>query len=182
VGARNHKFFVNFLQWAMIFCMWTFATLVAGAVQEGRDGNLDAQYIVIIALSALFIFFTVAMLATHVRLIVLNVTTVESLSKQYMTEREKAVLARQFSWYQFGAKRKLKKQWDQEWGEPYTEGNLWWLGSYRENWESVMGHSKWGWFLPTGRSDTDGLSWLPNPRFDPEGRPRPRNQWPAALR
>ncbi|EKM52384.1 uncharacterized protein PHACADRAFT_260719 [Phanerochaete carnosa HHB-10118-sp] len=182
VGARNHKFFVNFLQWAAIFCMWTFATLVPGAVQEGRDSDLDAQYIVIIALSALFIFFTVALLVTHVRLILLNMITVESLSKERMTEREKAVLARQFSWYQFGAKRKLKKQWDREWGEPYTDGNLWWLGSYRENWESVMGHSKWEWFLPIGRSDTDGLNWLPNPRFDSEGRPRPRSQWPAALR
>ena len=52
--------------------------------------------------SALFIIFTIALLLTHVRLIVLNMTTVESLSKQRMKEREKAVLARQFSWYQFG--------------------------------------------------------------------------------
>lgn len=50
MGARNHKFFVNFLEWAAIFCMWTFATLVAGAVHEGHDGDLDAEYIVIVAL------------------------------------------------------------------------------------------------------------------------------------
>ena len=50
VGARNHKFFVNFLEWAAIFCTWTFGTMIAGAVQEGRDDDLDAQYIVIIAL------------------------------------------------------------------------------------------------------------------------------------
>ena len=30
--------------------MWIFATLVAGAVNEGRDDDLDPQYIVIIAL------------------------------------------------------------------------------------------------------------------------------------
>lgn len=182
VGARNHKFFVNFLEWAALFCMWTFSTLIAGAVQEGRDGDLDAQYIVVIALSALFILFTTTLLATHVRLILLNATTVETLNKQRMIEREKSVLARHFSWYQFGAKRRLRKQWDHEWGNPYAEGHLWWLGSYRANWESVMGHSKWEWFLPIGRSDTDGLNWLPNPRFDPDGRPRPRSQWPAELR
>ncbi|GJE88984.1 DHHC zinc finger domain-containing protein [Phanerochaete sordida] len=182
VGARNHKFFVVFLEWAAVFCMWTFATLVAGAVQEGRDGDLDAQYIVIIALSGLFILFTLTLLATHVRLIILNTSTVESLNKQYMTEREKALLARQFSWHQFGAKRRVRKQWDRDWGNPYTEGNLWWLGSYRENWESVMGHSKWGWFLPIGRSPQDGVNWTPNPRFHSDGRPRPRSQWPAELR
>ena len=30
--------------------MWTFATLIAGAVQEGRDDDLDGQYIAIVAL------------------------------------------------------------------------------------------------------------------------------------
>ena len=44
------QFFINFLQWACVFCMWTFATLIAGVVQESRHGDLDPQYIVIIAL------------------------------------------------------------------------------------------------------------------------------------
>lgn len=44
------------------------------------------------------------------------------------------------------AKRRLRKQWDREWGDPDTEGNLWWLGSVRENWVAVMGYSKWEWF------------------------------------
>ena len=52
--------------------------------------------------SALFILFTVTLLITHIRLIVLNQSTVDSLKAQHMKERENAVLARQFSWYQFG--------------------------------------------------------------------------------
>ena len=40
----------------------------------------------------------------------------------------------------------MREQWDQEWGRIDQEGNLWWLGSYRANWVSVMGKSKWGWF------------------------------------
>lgn len=46
----------------------------------------------------------------------------------------------------YRAKRKTREQWDKEWGRIDEEGNLWWLGSTRENWISVMGSSKWGWF------------------------------------
>ena len=101
------------------------------------------------------------------------------------------------------AKRRTLKQWDKQWGHIETEGNLWWLGSFRENWISVMGHSKWGWFrklfllthlsfgtyamsrvasvVPVGRTLIDGLHWVPNPRHDEEGRWRPRHEWPTAL-
>lgn len=44
------QFFVHFLQWAGLFCMWVLATLVAGVVQDGRDNDLDGQYIAIVAL------------------------------------------------------------------------------------------------------------------------------------
>lgn len=182
VGARNHKFFVNFLQWAAIYCMWTFATLIAGVVQMSRDGDIDPQFIVGIALTGLFVVFTLTLLLTHIRLILLNQSTVESLNAQYMKEREKSVLARMFAWYQFSAKRQTRKQWDREWGDIDTEGNLWWLGSDRKNWEAVMGPSKWGWFLPLGRTPADGVNWEHNPRFDADGILRPRSQWPQELR
>ena len=42
-------------------------------------------------------------------------------------------------------KRRTKRQWDEEWGDPDTEGNLWWLGSLRANWEDVMGHNPLWW-------------------------------------
>lgn len=43
------------------------------------------------------------------------------------------------------AKRRTKKAWDQEWGKIETEGNLWWAGSMRKNWEEVMGPTWWKW-------------------------------------
>ena len=52
--------------------------------------------------SALFIIFTITLLITHIRLIVLNQSTVDSLKAQHMKERENIVLARQLAWYQFG--------------------------------------------------------------------------------
>lgn len=33
--------------------MWTFATLVAGIVQEGQNGDVDPQFIIIIVLCVL---------------------------------------------------------------------------------------------------------------------------------
>lgn len=39
-----------------------------------------------------------------------------------------------------------KRQWDLDWGRLGREGNLWWLGSRRANWEMVMGKKKLGWF------------------------------------
>lgn len=51
--------------------------------------------------TGLFVVFTLTLLLTHIRLILLNQSTVESLNAQYMKEREKSVLARMFAWYQF---------------------------------------------------------------------------------
>lgn len=121
--------------------------------------------------SALFTLFTVVLLMTHVRLIIFNQSTVETMRAQEMKEREKAVLKRMYPWYKLryvllpahvnmghsspnlaqpntlhSAKREARRQWDQEWGRIDEEGNLWWLGSRKENWISVMGPSKWAWF------------------------------------
>lgn len=76
----------------------------------------------------------------------MNWTTVESMGASRMHEREKAVLGRLHSWYQFSAKKQTKKQWDDEWGRIGFEGNLWWLGSARKNWEAVMGDKVYQWF------------------------------------
>jgi len=46
----------------------------------------------------------------------------------------------------FKGRRALRRQWDAEWGRIGKEGNLWWLGSDLENWESVMGKNAWTWF------------------------------------
>ncbi|CCM00700.1 uncharacterized protein FIBRA_02740 [Fibroporia radiculosa] len=156
---------------------------MAEVIRSGiRYRDVDGEKIAIIVLSAVFTLFTSALLGSHVDLIMHNQTTVESLGMRRMKEREKVVLARLHAWYELAAKGRTKRHWDSEWGKIGSEGNLWWLGSYRQNWESVMGTHIWEWFLPIGRSPSDGLTFPTNPRFDAEGRWQPRNKWPPELR
>lgn len=83
---------------------------------------------------------------THTRLILLNMTTVEQMKVQDMKEHESVVLGEMYSMCAFAKRRQARAQWDEEWGRPAIEGNIWWLGSGRKNWESVMGQSIWSWF------------------------------------
>lgn len=184
VGAFNHKFFVNFVQWASILSFWMFATILGFNIKSQTRSPAPAinpQHIVAVALTALFGLFCCLMFLTQVQLIMLNQTTVESLAFRSMQEREQDNLARMHRWYDFGAKQRTRQRWDKEWGRIGKEGNLWWLGSSRANWECVMGKNVWWWFLPVGRGLEDGLSFPTNPRFDNQGRWRRRRDWPSDL-
>ncbi|KAG2151089.1 DHHC palmitoyltransferase-domain-containing protein [Suillus bovinus] len=185
VGAYNHKFFVNFVQWASILSFWMFATVLGLNIKAQRRPlapAINPQHIVLLALTALFGLFCCLMFLTQVQLIMLNQTTVESMGFRSMQEREQDNLAHMHRWYECGAKRRTRQLWDKEWGRIGKEGNLWWLGSRRANWESVMGKNVWWWFLPVGRGLEDGLNFPTNPRFDRQGRWRRRSEWPADLR
>ncbi|KAF8841075.1 zf-DHHC-domain-containing protein [Paxillus ammoniavirescens] len=185
VGAFNHKFFVNFLQWGTIFCLWTFATLLCLNIMSPSGSSvskLDPQQIVVIALSGFFGIFAILMLITQLHLILMNQTTVESLNLRLMRDREQEILSHRYRWYEIGAKRRARQQWDSEWGEIGKEGNLWWLGSSKANWEAVMGRNVWWWLLPVGHHLDDGLSYPTNPRFDSVGRWRRKKEWPSDLR
>ncbi|EGN94644.1 hypothetical protein SERLA73DRAFT_187681 [Serpula lacrymans var. lacrymans S7.3] len=185
VGAYNHRFFVIFLIWAVLFTCWTFSTLLGLNVRPYSRmlvHDIDPQHIVVIALTGFFGIFAVLMLISQIMLIRLNQTTVESIGFRLMREREAGTLAYMYSWYDFGARRRTLKKWDQEWGQIGTEGNLWWLGSSDANWEAVMGKNMWWWFLPIGHRLDDGLSYPTNPRFDSQGRWRRRKEWPSDLR
>ncbi|KAJ7836691.1 DHHC palmitoyltransferase-domain-containing protein [Mycena olivaceomarginata] len=83
------------------------------------------------------------------------------------------------------AKRRALASYDAEWGAPDTEGNVWWAGSARAGWEDAMGRGGrggLGWVFPIGAPLGDGLHYVPNPRFTPDGRPRRRAEWPEELR
>lgn len=82
----------------------------------------------------------------------------------------------------FKGRKALRERWDEEWGRIGKEGNLWWLGSGRANWEAVMGHNPWTWFLPIGDTSRAGLDYPLNPRFDERGRWMRRRDWPLELR
>jgi len=182
VGARNHKFFVQFVFWTFLFCAWTFSTLLGFVLLPRNRDDPDILKIVIIVLSGLFGVFTFTMFGTHVRFILLNITTVEQMKNQDMKEHESAMLAERYSMCAFAKKRQVRARWDEEWGRPAFEGNIWWLGSGQKNWESVMGRSVWLWFLPVGKAEHDGLDYPINPRFDDRGLWRRRTEWPANLR
>ncbi|KAG2078412.1 zf-DHHC-domain-containing protein [Suillus decipiens] len=185
VGAYNHKFFVNFVQWAWILSFWMFSTVLGLNIKSratSSPSEINPQHIVLLALTALFGLFCFLMFLTHLQLIMLNQTSVESLGFRSMQEREQDDLARMHRWYECGAKKRTRERWDKEWGRIGKEGNLWWLGSRRANWESVMGKNVWWWFLPVGRGLEDGVNFPTNPRFDNQGRWRRRNEWPSDLR
>ncbi|KAI0742878.1 zf-DHHC-domain-containing protein [Daedaleopsis nitida] len=185
VGARNHRFFVIFVFWGLPFCIWVFSTLIAliaRASMTQANYEIDPQHVVVMVFSGFFTIFVGALLMSHIFLISNNMTTVEHFGVQRMEEREKRVLARLHSWWQFGAKMATKREWDEEWGRIRKEGYMWWNESSRKNWEATMGDKAWMWFVPIGHSPDDGLSYVVNPRFDKEGRWLPRREWPAELR
>lgn len=113
--------------------------------------------------SGFFTLFTSVLLSTHVTLILFNSTTVEHLSVERMQERERAILSRMFGTFQFrcalnnslfkanadvmnnSEKMTQRRKWDKEWGRIGMEGNIWWLGSMRLNWEARMGPNVWYW-------------------------------------
>ncbi|KAI0633015.1 zf-DHHC-domain-containing protein [Trametes polyzona] len=184
VGARNHRFFMIFVFWALWFCLWTFSTLVglnARAASVRPSFEVDGQQIAVMALSGLFILFTAALYGSHIELICGGQSTVESLEVRRIHEREARVLKRLHPWWDFRGKRATRRQWDAEWGRVGKEGHPWWLGSARKNWEATMGDRVWMWFLPIGKSPDDGLHYQLNPRFDAEGRWLPRREWPKEL-
>ncbi|KXN92539.1 putative palmitoyltransferase ZDHHC20 [Leucoagaricus sp. SymC.cos] len=187
VGARNHKFFLNFCQSAAVFTLYVLGTLVgfnvpAWARSTSSTAQLDPQIIVISALAALFALFTSVLTWSHIILILRGQTTVESMTIHSTKEREAAALTREFGICGFAEKREAKRQWNEEWGDLDSEGNLWWTGSKKQGWIDVMGSNPLGWILPIGRSSSNGLSYPVNPRFDEQGRMRRRAEWPAELR
>ncbi|KAJ7726840.1 DHHC palmitoyltransferase-domain-containing protein [Mycena maculata] len=182
VGARNHKFFLNFALATAALTLYTFGSLLAFTIQAGA-ADVDPQEVVIIALAALFALFTLSLGGAHARLILLSQTTVEHLAVQRMKEREREGFRDAgVRWWEVGEKRRALAAYDREWGAPDTEGNVWWAGSARAGWEDVMGASVWGWVFPIGAPRGDGLHYSPNPRFDADGRWRRRSEWPEELR
>lgn len=184
VGARNQKFFVNFLQVASVYTIYTLVTLIVFTVRAAisSEGNIDPQRIILIALAGVLGLFTTLLLAMHIRLICLGQTTLENMQTQNMKDREARVMGDVLGPCAFREKRRTRRAWDAEWGEIEREGNIWWLGNGKKEWVDVMGKNAWGCFLPIGRSLNDGLTYPVNPRFDEQGIWRRRVEWPQELR
>ncbi|GAA5857517.1 hypothetical protein JCM8547_009313 [Rhodosporidiobolus lusitaniae] len=192
VGARNYKYFYNFLQSSTLYTLFVFLTLlVAQTLPLGTFDppsrpypGVDGQQIAMIAVSFLFFLFTGSLFFAHTRLILRNMTTIEEISMNRMKQRERAALNSVYGFWAWREKRATRREWDKQWGRHAKEGNLWWLGSKKANWEAVMGTHKLPWFfpIPARPSPDDGLYYPPNPRFSKEGFWRPRREWPKEMR
>lgn len=66
-----------------------------------------------------------------------------SVSQQLLTNPESRPNTNDFPTR--SAKQAKRRQWNEQWGRIDHEANIWWLGSSRKNWESVMGKSVWWW-------------------------------------
>ncbi|KAJ7061765.1 zf-DHHC-domain-containing protein [Mycena amicta] len=182
VGARNHKFFVNFNLASALLATYTFVSVACGSTSP-MEGISIHRRSSSCALAALFLLFTASLLFAHIRMILSAQTTVEGLDVRRLKERESAQLAADgwgflAGWRKTPDPRILRRRV----GRPDTEGNLWWPGSMRAAWEDVMGPRWLGWIFPIGRPLGNGLTYRPNPRFDADGRWRRRVEWPEALR
>lgn len=155
--------------------------MARGFSEIGRD--IQIQEIVVVALAALFSLFTFTLVVSHTHMIMLGRTTVEHMQIETLKEREAEQLGKAYRFWQLRGKRRTVEEWDREWGRLGTEGHIWWIGGKRREWEAVMGKNVWGWFLPIGRGEGDGVVFPVNPRFEPgTGRWRRREDWPKELR
>ncbi|GAA5911552.1 uncharacterized protein JCM6883_005791 [Sporobolomyces salmoneus] len=192
VGARNYKYFYHSLQSSTFYLLFLFLSLLIAQTlplssftpSQRPYPGVDGHQIAIIALSFLFLIFTGSLFAAHTRLILRNMTTIEEIGVNRMRQKERNALQSVYGFWNFRAKRETREAWVRRWGRLGKEGNLWWLGSNRKNWEMVMGQHKLGWIFPIPAKPThdDGLHYVPNPRFDKDGVWRPRKDWPVELR
>lgn len=150
-------------------------TLIAPGVRPRPRPAIDGQILAICILSWIFAFFTGSMGATHVRLIMLNQSTIENMTIQSHKHRELARLHREYGFWEFRAKREEHRAMDLEWGDLDRELNLFYTGDRNRldllrfeekkkntsdgekgqvqristnwsNWEAVMGTKVLAWF------------------------------------
>lgn len=86
------------------------------------------------------------MTVTHWRLIILNQSTIESMAIADMKHLETLRIGKEYKILDLKEKMAVKREFDREWGRIDKEGNLWWLGSKRRNWTTVMGTKVLAWF------------------------------------
>ncbi|PWN35630.1 zf-DHHC-domain-containing protein, partial [Meira miltonrushii] len=199
VGARNHKFFYNFLQWVTVLEYYVLiinALLFSRGIQRrSREGwPIDGYMISLFPICAMFILFTTALIVTHTYLFIVNLSTIEHMGYERQKTREDILLDRWVvdsaehegrpkpDWFaQIRARNAMKAKWAEQWGKPKTEANLFWL-DVGPNWREAMGDNVFGWFLPIGRGrNANGLAYEANWRFGPQGEWTLRREWPKRL-
>ena len=121
---------------------WVFLQYTSSHLESALLHMLSAGF---------FTFFTTSMLLSHMQLISIGMTTIESFSLRSQLDKERAMLSSQFGVCAWGKKRRTMKTWTREWGDLKTEGNRWYIGpgAYDE-WKRVMGDNPLWWIRKPG--------------------------------
>lgn len=140
----------------------------------------------------LFLFTLLMMLPTHIYLILVGRSTIESFQTGTQQRAEEAVLKFEFDNPVCPTEdvRAVRKQWKEEYGG-VAVNDRWRVGRARDRWRREMGKSPVGWVcelssstgrltrsVPIGRPLGDGIHYEQNPRFGPNGEWLPMHQWP----
>ncbi|KAF9104632.1 palmitoyltransferase for Vac8p [Mortierella sp. GBA35] len=126
VGQDNYKFFVLFIFYTAIHCIYILASLIPLYLRTPDETYAHQVQVVGMVIAGVFGFALVVFTITHARLVLLNRTTIEDHS----TPLDEGMLPC------------LRKGWSKGEGE-INQGNerLYDMG-YRQNWEQCMGK---GW-------------------------------------
>lgn len=159
--------------------------------------------------SAIFGLFSIMMFIQHVYLILTGKSTLEAFATQDQSHREQRVLSRHFGWLDNSGKRKVVKQWREEWGGSQVD-ERWKAGSAMDMWRREMGNKWYEWIcmsfhpplalrergieskgcrgsvklicsVPVGRPLGDGMHFPQNPRFGPNGEWLKKKDWPEGV-
>ncbi|KAI8356350.1 DHHC palmitoyltransferase-domain-containing protein [Mortierella sp. GBAus27b] len=139
VGQENYKFFVLFVTYTAIHCVFILATLIPLYVRYSNNTWTYNLQIACMVLAGIFGLTLVVFSITHIRLILLNRTTIEDQSTPYDE----------------GALPCIRKGWTTSEGE-INQGNerLYDMG-LKANWEQAMGKG-WQCLLPVRFPRTEG--------------------------
>jgi palmitoyltransferase len=87
VAETSYKYFTQFVFYVSCFLAVCLAAGVYCLVHQKREtGSIDGQVIAAVVLSAFFAFFAIVMSITAFRLVLLNITSVDSLRRDKVTQ------------------------------------------------------------------------------------------------
>ncbi|MCJ1293036.1 palmitoyltransferase pfa5 [Xylographa carneopallida] len=83
ISETNFKFFVQFNSWTVVYCIFILICLAIFTKEaSNRNQNLNAHWVVTMALAGLFTLFSLGMSLSSLQFVLLNTTSVENLSRQ----------------------------------------------------------------------------------------------------
>lgn len=171
VGENSFKFFIQFVVYACIFCIFLLTVSAIYLAEQLRNGGRwEDQLIALVALSALFGLFTGGMAGSSLQFALYNLTTIENLAYKRRPWTLAVLIPPHVEIAKEGFPSTITYPLPHP-GDPPVDpsardaqakrtfaicqlgigGNPWDLG-YKQNFKSVMGNSVWEWFVPMTRS------------------------------